>query len=146
MKRREKLPERIFAPLNPVTFIGPNGASTLARESISPEKIGWKAYGLTCVPPEWVPSFLVMSADCLSDTESEQKAAEVLRSDLDQANVKSPLVKLRSSGTAETIQYRGRLISVTCAPDKIIETIKRLTATLHNEIRWKINWIVQDDI
>jgi predicted house-cleaning noncanonical NTP pyrophosphatase (MazG superfamily) len=146
MKRREKLPERIFAPLNPVTYIGAHGAGTLARESILPENIGWKAYGLSSVPPEWVPSFLVISADCFTDAEAEQKATETLGRGLDQANVKSPLVKLRSSGTAETIQYRGRLISCTCTPDKIIETIKSLTATLQRETHGKIHWIVQEYI
>ncbi len=145
-KRREKLVERALNPINPITYISPEGITTLPSEAISAENVGWKAYGLSSLPPEWVPKFLVISADCFVDAEAEKALNQKLESALCQAGVKSALVKFRSSGVGETIQYRGRLVSGACLADQVIATIKDLTTTLPSETHGKIHWIVQEYI
>src|SRR5216683_299031 len=121
-KRRVKLPERNLAPLNAITYIDPTGLATLSPEQISPDQAGWKAYGLSSVPSEWVPKFLVISADCFGRSDAEEGLQAVLKQGMSRAGIGGSVVMLRSSGTAETIQYRGRLFSKECAPEEIVAT------------------------
>jgi hypothetical protein len=146
MKRREKLPERILSPINPVTCLSPNGISTLPSEEISADNVGWKAYGLTSLPAEWVPKFLVISADCFLNVDSEKILSQELESGLVQAGVKSSVLKFRSSGTTETIQFRGRLVSGSCVRDELVPTVKDFIAKLQPTTSGKIHWIVQEHV
>src|SRR6266446_8223852 len=98
-KLKEKLPERTLTPLNPVIYIGSTGLVTLLPETIRTEQVGWKAYGLSSVPSEWVPRFLVISADCFNDAEVERNLHSALKKGIFQASIKTSSVMLRSSGT-----------------------------------------------
>src|SRR6516225_7440822 len=82
-----KLPERELAPLNAITYLGPIGLVTIPPEAVQPEKVGWKAYGLSATPPEWVPKFLVISADCFRKTGGEKTPEIPLREALLQAGI-----------------------------------------------------------
>lgn len=143
-KYRERLPERKLAPLNPVTYIGSTGLSTLLPEAIRTNQLGWKAYGLSSVPSEWVPRFLVISADCFMDENAEQKLQAVLKQGISQAGITSATVKVRSSGTRETIRYRGRLSSATCPVEEILPTIRGRNSSSIKSIPGKVHWIVQE--
>lgn len=63
-KRAPKLPERELLPLNPIVCIRATEVATLPREAIHSDEVGWKAYGLSSMPAEWVPKYLVIQADC----------------------------------------------------------------------------------
>ncbi len=143
-KRKEKLPERTLTPLNPVIYIGSTGLVTLLPETIRTEQVGWKAYGLSSVPSEWVPRFLVISADCFNDAEVERNLHSALKKGIFQASIKTSSVMLRSSGTAETIQYRGRFFSGRCALDEIVETVKNWIGKFPDSIPGRVHWIVQE--
>jgi predicted house-cleaning noncanonical NTP pyrophosphatase (MazG superfamily) len=143
-KHREKLPTRKLAPLSAVTCIDSSGIVTLSSELVRMEEVGWKAFGLSSVPCEWVPKFLVINADCFKDANAEQKLHAVLKQGMAKAGVSGAVVMLRSSGTAETIHYRGRLISGTCLSNEIVATVKNWIATLPNSIPGKVHWLVQE--
>ncbi len=143
-KQREKLPERELTPLNAITYLDPAGLSTLPREEIRAEAVGWKAYGLSSMPAEWVPKFLVINADCFKNTDTEQKLQAQLNQGISQAGIRGSLLMVRSSGTTETIQYRGRLRSGKCAPGEIVPSIKTWIATFPGSISGKVHWVVQE--
>jgi predicted house-cleaning noncanonical NTP pyrophosphatase (MazG superfamily) len=143
-KRATKLPERELAPVNSITSIQPSGIVTLSKEMIQPMLVGWKAFGLSSVPNEWVPKFLVVHADCLKDEESKQGLSGLLKEGIAKAGIATSIVKVRSSGTGETIQYRGRLKSATCSLDEIAATISDCAAESANSIPGEIHWVVQE--
>src|SRR5882762_6215302 len=145
-KRTTRLPERKLSPLRPITYINEAGALTIAPEAIHAEGVGWKAFGLSSIPAEWVPKFLVISAQCFQSAQTKQKLQETLRDGLAKAGIQGSIMMARSSGNAETIEHRGRLISGSCPPDDIISTIDRWRGTLSESIKEGVHWIVQDHI
>jgi predicted house-cleaning noncanonical NTP pyrophosphatase (MazG superfamily) len=143
-KRALKLPERKLLPLNSIICISPTGIATLSREIINSDEVGWKAYGLSSMPAEWVPRFLVIHADSLKDQESEEKLSALLKQGISQAGITSAVVKVRSTGTAETIQYRGRLKSATCSVDETLSAIRCCVETSAKSVPGKVHWIIQE--
>jgi predicted house-cleaning noncanonical NTP pyrophosphatase (MazG superfamily) len=143
-KRRAKLPERRLEPLNPIIYVDAGAVRTLTREDISPEQVGWKAYGLSALPQEWVPKFLVISADSFTSATAEKQLADVLDGALSQVGIKGALVMLRSSGTGETIAHRGRLASTVCAPRDTAPAIRKVIETLPQSIQGRVHWVVQE--
>jgi predicted house-cleaning noncanonical NTP pyrophosphatase (MazG superfamily) len=142
-QHRQKLPERKLTPLNAITYIDSTGLVRLAPEAVHFETVGWKAYGLSCLPLEWVPRFLVISEDCFKDLHAQQKLRELLKHGISQAGINGS-VKIRSSGTEETIHNRGRLISGQCAPDEIVDTIAGCISRSSDSIKGEVHWIVQE--
>lgn len=119
---------------------------TLTRNEITPEAVGWKAYGLSSMPPEWVPKFLVIDAECVNDEQARQTLRSLLAQGLSQAAIADGTVKLRSSGTAETIEYRGRLESATCLFNDIVPTLERCIAASSGPLAGRVHWIVQENV
>lgn len=145
-KRGPRLPQRALQPLSPVTIIRPGGVATLARNEVTPEAVGWKAYGLSSMPAEWVPRFLVVDADCVKDEQSMQTLASLLPQGLSHARILGAGFKLRSSGTTETIEYRGRLESASCLSNEILPTLKRCVAPPTSQTPSRVHWIVQENV
>jgi hypothetical protein len=138
-KRKPRLPERSLAPLRSITFINETGVLTIEPETITAEGAGWKAFGLSSVPMEWVPKFLVISSECFRSAEAKQKLKGTLKDALALAGVGGSVVMVRSSGIAETIEHRGRLVSGKCSPDEIITTVEKWLATFSKSIRDSIH-------
>src|SRR5580700_4475160 len=65
-------PVRALQPLRGVVWIDQEGLHNLAIAAMMPERVGWKAYGLSSLPSEWVPRFLVVDAQCVKEMRSEQ--------------------------------------------------------------------------
>jgi len=145
-KRKPRLPERRLAPLRAITYIDGTGVLTIGPETITAEGSGWKAFGLSSVPMEWVPRFLVISSECFRSAQAKQKLQGMLKDGLALAGVQGSVVMVRSSGIAETIEHRGRLVSGLCSPDEIITTVEKWLATLSESIRDSIHWIVQEHV
>ncbi|HET6145577.1 MAG TPA: nucleoside triphosphate pyrophosphohydrolase [Candidatus Acidoferrales bacterium] len=142
-KRPARHPQRNLTPLNPIILIDKSGLVRLSPEAIHPDRVGWKAYGLSSLPPEWVPRFVVIDAECFVGGNAEELQA-VVRQAVSEFGLNGSTLFLRSSGTKETIQYRGRLTSGRCTPDVIVTRIKELIATCSEGIPGEIHWIVQE--
>src|SRR5260370_16675527 len=145
-KRKPRLPERSLAPLHAITYINETGALTIGPEAITAEGAGWKAFGLSSVPVEWVPKLLVISSDCFRSAQAKQKLRGMLKDTLALAGILGSVVMVRSSGIAETIEHRGRLVSGLCSPDEIIATVEKWLATFSESLRDSIHWIVQKHV
>lgn len=152
MRRKQKQPITGSAPkprespgqLKPnraVLKIGRKGLSSLGPESVTPERIGWKAYGLAALPQVWVPPFFVIDATATECIDS--KLQTWVQDALGRATVSSGRVMVRSSGTAETMRNRGQLASHICQQGQIVDNIRRLSSGLSDELIGTVHWIVQ---
>ena len=137
-------PFRALEPLRGVVWIDKEGLHNLAVAEVRPEGVGWKAYGLSSLPSQWVPRFLVLDAKCLKDTESEQALREHLAEGMAEIGLQGPMVMVRSSGTKETLKHRGRLISDKCAPSETLSTIRRLMDQQAEQSEGNVHWIVEE--
>src|SRR5437870_5469414 len=94
-KRKPRLPERSLAPLGVITYIHDTGVLTIGPEAITAEGAGWKAFGLSSVPMEWVPKFLVISSECFRSAQAKQKLQGMLEDALALAGVQGSVVMVR---------------------------------------------------
>jgi predicted house-cleaning noncanonical NTP pyrophosphatase (MazG superfamily) len=143
-KRAARLPSRKLLPLNPIIVVRPTEVETLPRDMVRFDEVGWKAYGLSAMPYDWVPRFFVIHPDCLKDKESPEKLPALIREAISQAGIVTAWVIVRSSGTAETIQYRGKLESAICSLDKIPAAIKDCREKSDEPVPGTVYWIVQE--
>lgn len=111
---------------------------------MSPERVGWKAYGLCSLPSEWVPRFLVVDAECVGETHSERTFREHLAEGMEEIGLQGPSVMVRSSGTKETLSHRGRLVSEKCAPGEILPTIRRLMDQRSKHAEGQVHWVIEE--
>ncbi|MFZ5452448.1 MAG: hypothetical protein ACOZF2_11360 [Thermodesulfobacteriota bacterium] len=136
---------RPLSPLRPVTVITQTGPIEFSVEEISAEKLGWKAYGLSSLPSEWVPPFFVIAASCFEGECSDETVDAYVSECFNRAGMnKSGLVMVRSSGTSETMQYRGRLKSADCISSQATAMIRNLIPQLPNMPDGKVHWIIQE--
>jgi predicted house-cleaning noncanonical NTP pyrophosphatase (MazG superfamily) len=59
------------------------------------------------------------------------------------AGIPAGKVIVRSSGTAETMKDRGRLVSAVCEPEEVAQTVASLASTLTEPNFGAVHWIVQ---
>lgn len=123
---------------------GPHGLVRMASKSLSAEDIGWKAYGLASLPPEWVPNFFVVDATAITCDDTNLQTW--VRDALLKAVISPGRVVVRSSGAAETMRNRGRLVSETCSTEQIVATIRKLSSMISDPSVGKVHWIVQADV
>jgi len=139
---------RPLSPLRSVIVITKTGPSDFSVEEISAEHLGWKAYGIASLPSEWVPAFFVITASCF-EGDCSGKAMEAwvfecfARTGIDAIAADCSVI-VRSSGTSETMQYRGRLKSASCSPDQVVTTIQNLIPQLPQMVSGEVHWIVQE--
>lgn len=147
-----ELPEQVqeFSPDRPVYLFEPHGVQLLNPSNITPQTVGQKAYGLTCIPERWVPPFCIIS-HALAVQIAEGEASIDIVPMLEQipwiqAAADAPGFMLRSSAVDETMDERGSLVSeelVNVADlSKIlldcVEATKKHGKTIH--------WILQNRI
>jgi predicted house-cleaning noncanonical NTP pyrophosphatase (MazG superfamily) len=133
-----------LSPLRCVLVINEAGPADLSVGEISPDSIGWKACGLSSIPSEWVPPFFVITASCFDGSCLVATIDAWVVECLARSNIGSgQLVMVRSSGTTETMQNRGQLISTSCPPHQVTTTIKKLIPQLPQMLSGKVHWIVQ---
>ena len=138
--RRRKLIE--FLPNRPVPLVSSNGYVALPIQDISPERIGWKAFGLSAVPKEWVPTFLVVDGESLVPERNDTDLQEQVRLALIALGLSESRVFVRSSAISETIEHRGKFDSEECTGAEVVATIRRLSQRLSAKVE-KVHWIVQ---
>ena len=140
--RRKRAGINQFRPNRSVVVVRKNGVHVLKKSEVSADSVGWKAYGLTCLPAEWVPPFFVVQCDL--DWERSRATLEAQISDcLGQLKINNLPLIVRSSGVMETIEQRGRLVSKTCSVTDIAETIINLMRALADHKISDVHWVVQ---
>src|SRR6185503_1966255 len=137
--------ENALVPCHSIIAISRRGVDELKPEDISPSNVGYKAFGLSCLPAEWVPSFFVVTVSSLEGLASNKTLDVKVAKACSRVGIRSTaIVIVRSSGTLETISHRGRLISVTCSADQVTPTIRKLIKRLPRLSNGKVHWIVQE--
>jgi predicted house-cleaning noncanonical NTP pyrophosphatase (MazG superfamily) len=143
-KRRRPRP---LTPLRSITVITKEGPADFSGEEIFSEHIGWKAYGLASLPSEWVPPFFVIAASCFERGDSDEAIDAWVAECIARFGIgEDRLVMVRSSGSSETIQTRGRLKSMSCSPNEVVSAIRNLIPQLSQMPGGKVHWIVQEYI
>ncbi|MFA6100508.1 MAG: nucleoside triphosphate pyrophosphohydrolase [Patescibacteria group bacterium] len=139
---------RPLNPLRSVTVItAETGSVDFSAEEITAEHIGHKAYGLASLPSGWVPSFFVLSSSCFEGECTDQKINAWAEECLARIGISADRqVKVRSSGTSETMRNRGRIESRHCLPHQLVATIRDLISELPQIPGGKVHWIVQEYI
>jgi predicted house-cleaning noncanonical NTP pyrophosphatase (MazG superfamily) len=143
-RENAKPPKKMAVVLRPnrsLVIVERNTTHAIDPVAITVEKVGCKAFGLTCLPAEWVPPFFVIDADCAHECDASIR--EQIGAAVEQTGVTGPTVMVRSSGATETMGNRGRLVSQTCTLDEVPATITRLHSLIADPEIGKVHWIVQ---
>lgn len=137
----------MLVPICSVLCLSREGPILLDAAEISVKQIGWKAYGLCCLPQRWVPRFFVVAASSmqaqLNDSSFEEWLDDCLRK-LDLWAEKEVFV--RSSGTEETLDQRGRLDSTRCAPRDVADEIRKMLSHLSRNDAEQLHWVIQEAV
>lgn len=144
ISRRRRKAIRQFGPNRAVVVVSQQQTVTLNESEVVPSRIGWKAYGLACLPPECVPPFFVVDGDSAitADSALDKRIGDALR----EAGLQDVQLIVRSSGTMETIEQRGRLPSKICTVDKLRTTIASLASEVSTISAGPVHWVVQQHI
>ena len=143
-RRTAKAPTQALRPIRDTTLITEKGIASLPIEELSNERVGCKAYGLSSIPSEWVPPFVVVAASCFEGPRSDETFDALVLESLEHVGgTRVQRVMVRSSGTLETIRNRGQLPSASCLPGEIATTIRRLSKEPPPMSSGRVHWIVQ---
>lgn len=135
-------------PIRSIFLVSKSGTVEVQNDEMRPHDVGLKAYGLTSLPAHWVPPFFVISSECCEEHINQEWLDESIR----RCRIASGFsadhqdVIVRSSGTGETMQERGRLDSEKCIVADIRATIKRLTSNLPCPLQGTVHWVIQQSI
>jgi len=143
---RESLRVAQLTPLQPLRVLSPAGPEIIPPEKVSAAVVGWKASGLTSVPPEWSSPFFVILASCISGSGANGPILTAIQTTMEQIGIpRDKRVMVRSSGIAETIRTRGGLVSRACSANDVASTI----SDLHRKLSISpepVHWIIQQAI
>lgn len=142
MEKRAKPVQRSkqpLAPANGVILVVGEEVLILDVASVTPDKVGLKAYGLASIPSEWTKPYFIISG-------SEPYSTVAIEEAFSLANINPhSRVLVRSSGIDETLDRRGTLISAPCHPSHIAAKIAQLSSdeslTRHSGV---IHWVIQE--
>lgn len=131
--------------LHPVVLVSLDGVSTLEPSDVQSEMIGLKAFGLGCLPREWIPPFVVLDAAFVKHVTANSDISllnDRLRAiDWYQARSSQQLI-VRSSALNETIRSRGTLMSYRCNGVELPSTLQKCVEgdTSNGD---PIHWLIQ---
>lgn len=140
-KRIQRTSVRALVPLSEMLLLSRDGIVSLPKESLSATTVGAKAYGLCCLPEVWVLPFFVVDGNAIDDN----RLGEWVKSGIERAGLSNEVI-VRSSGTSETMEERGRLVSKVCSASDVAETIRSLSKQLHEDDPADIHWLVQEHV
>ena len=90
------------------------------------------------------PTFFVIAAACLQHASDLSVLEHWIQNCLEKANINTDQgLWVRSSGTTETLDQRGRLKSTRCDAGSVVSTIQGLTSWLPPLCGGQVHWIVQ---
>ena len=140
-KRVRRTSVRDLVPLSDALLLSRDGIVHLSKETLSAATVGAKAYGLCCLPEVWILPFFVVDGNAIDDS----RLTEWVESGIERAGLKNEVI-VRSSGTSETMEERGRLVSQVCGVKNVAETIRSLSKQLHEDNPADIHWLIQEHI
>lgn len=110
-----------FAPLYPLIFVKDKGLIEIPAQSVSPERVGEKAFGLSCLPKSWTLPFIVISEDllalycCCRETDRSRLlkrwVTRIIKAAMSVGILEQDPIIVRSSGFAEGLEERGKYYS-----------------------------------
>ena len=143
---RQPRPLTSLRPLRSICVLTNSGLHEFRPNDLSPENIGWKAYGLACLPAEWTPPFFVVPAACVPRDATDDSAAQWVAAALGHVGIgEDGTVWVRSSGAAETMRNRGGLVSKISRPGEIVGTIRYLLRQLQGTAG-EVHWVIQQAV
>jgi predicted house-cleaning noncanonical NTP pyrophosphatase (MazG superfamily) len=130
-----------FKPISPITLITDKGELEIPAELITPEIVGEKAFGLSCLPKPWTLPFIVISKEIINILRSsiEEKHLELQNKLVNQIihtlmnfgiKGEDPII-VRSSGVNEGLAERGNLHSSVGKLKNLIDPL-RSSLQLHS--------------
>jgi predicted house-cleaning noncanonical NTP pyrophosphatase (MazG superfamily) len=140
-KRVRRTSVRELIPINQVLLISRDGLVQLPAEKVDIQAVGAKAHGLACLPQQWVAPFFVVSGSVIND----QRLGEWITAAVGNSGLNNDVI-VRSSGTTETMEHRGRLLSDVCGIADIAQKIQSLSGELQEDNPANIHWLVQEHI
>lgn len=131
--------------LSPVVLISLNGKSELQPTEVHPDRVGLKAWGLSCIPSDWTPPFCVLDAsfvEHVTATGNDEQLHKLLDTiDWCHQDQKKRLI-VRSSAVHETIHSRGALVSHRCSTASLLETLALCLAETNSDAQ-TVHWLLQ---
>lgn len=140
-KRVRRTSVRELIPINEVPLISKDGLANISPDNVNMLAVGAKAYGLSCLPAEWVSPYFVVSGGVVDDPQ----LPDWIRSAIHGSGLNGKVI-VRSSGTSETMEHRGRFESDVCDIADIVETIRTLSQKLQDDAPANVHWLVQEHI
>jgi predicted house-cleaning noncanonical NTP pyrophosphatase (MazG superfamily) len=110
---------------------------------IAPDRVGWKAFGISALPEAWTLPFLVIDDTFLASVPAS-RAEGALAAGLAMVGIAPEAgVIVRSSGSGETLRQRGGLRSSQCVAKDTISTLRELqTQTVVSS--GQVHWVAQE--
>lgn len=140
-KRVRRTSVRDLISINEVLLISDSGLEHLSKDKLDARVIGAKAYGLSCLPKVWVLPYFVVNGGIIDDP----RLADWIDSAVRDSGLEGEVI-VRSSGTSETMEHRGRLVSGTCLAANIVQTIRALSKQLVEDKLDEVHWLVQEHV
>jgi predicted house-cleaning noncanonical NTP pyrophosphatase (MazG superfamily) len=140
-KRVRRTSVRELIPINEVVLISDDGLAHVPVDKLDMLSVGAKAYGLSCLPQVWVLPYFVVSGRVID----APRLADWIRSAINDSHLRGDVI-VRSSGTSETMEHRGRLVSDVCGIADIVGTIRALSKQLEDDNPADVHWLVQEHI
>jgi hypothetical protein len=139
--RQRRQGTRAFTPNRPLIVVKGDETHELPASAVSISSVGLKAYGLLCIPHQWVPPFYVISSDAL--TLKDERLLDFINACNARVFPEADRLVVRSSGTSETMEQRGRLLTQNCSPSEVLSTVRQLATELKKAGIETVHWIVQ---
>ena len=144
-------------PLTRVKVVTSNGLKIITENRINSGELGEKAYGLSCLPPEWTLPWFVLSSECFQEyvgAKNDEKKNEVIKAwskkceqQIELSGIpKNGKIIIRSSGVNETLKDRGKFYSKTGEANNLEKTLQRCmeeNLTDPDSSGQEINFVVQ---
>ncbi len=143
-------------PLYPLLFISDKGTEEIPAESVTTEKVGEKAFGLSCLPKFWTLPYIVVSDELLSlynfcrEADRSQLldrwATQIITAALNVGIKDQDPIIVRSSGCSEGLEERGKFYSTEGTLKKILQPLTNCLGQLASDAelsKQKIPIIIQ---
>lgn len=143
MENDQALNQKIrLTPEYAVFFVHAEGTSEIPAELVTPDQVGEKAFGLSCLPKSWTLPFIVVSDALLARYKSDRESREqllnhwlrnIIEAAMSVGIEKQDRIIVRSSGCSEGLEERGKLISVEGTLINILQPLSRCLKGLSDD-------------
>jgi predicted house-cleaning noncanonical NTP pyrophosphatase (MazG superfamily) len=140
-KRTRRTSVRDLIPMNEVLLIANDGLVHLTSHRMNLGTVGAKAFGLSCLPEAWVLPHFVVNGSVIDDG----RLQDWINLAIQESGLRGGVI-VRSSGTSETMEHRGRLVSEVCSASEVVQTIRALSEKLRDDNPADVHWLIQEHV